>query len=258
MSRSVPRNYSSLFAAAALSASLALGTCPMVFGQSTQPVAAVNTASLSGAVVPDGTLIHITLLKDLKSGGNKSGEEIPFEVAKDVFGPGHTLLIPAQTQAFGKVIESSRRGIFGKSGKLKFTIDYVLAADKTHIPLRADAQLIRGRDNRTTAIATAILFAPIAMFINGKDVTAKKGQDFTMYVDAPGIQQPAMIAPPQTTAVATSSQAKSLFLLTNGSQVIGILSSFDGSLYTVTTESGTQTFKASEVKSVYALVTTLR
>lgn len=108
---------------------------------------------------------------------------MPFEVAKDIYGPGHVLLIAADTPAFGKVVESSRRGMFGKSGKLKFSIDYILAADKTQIPLRADAQIVRGRDNRTASIATAILLAPIAIFINGKDVSVNKGQDFVMYVN---------------------------------------------------------------------------
>lgn len=134
-------------------------------------------------LIPEGTPVHFSLLKELKSGGNKAGEEVPFEVAKDVYGPGHVLLLTADTPAFGKILQSNRRGMFGQSGKLKFSIDYILAPDKTHIPLRADAQLVRGRDNRGAAIATAVLFSVLGVFINGHDVTVSKGQDFAMYVD---------------------------------------------------------------------------
>lgn len=101
--------------------------------------AAPISQSADKVVVHEGTQVHFSLLKDLKSGGNKAGEEIPFEVAKDVYGPGHILLIPSDTPAFGKLLQSNRRGMFGQSDKLKFTIDYILAGDKTHIPLRANA-----------------------------------------------------------------------------------------------------------------------
>jgi len=226
--------------------------------QITAPAAAVPAGKVD---VPEGTQVHVSLLKNLKSGGNKAGEEVPFEVAKDIYGPGHVLLIAADTPAFGKVVESSRRGMFGKSGKLKFSIDYILAADKTQIPLRADAQIVRGRDNRTASIATAILLAPIAIFINGKDVSVNKGQDFVMYVNTDTITQSPLIAPSPSAAPAADVPAaapatQSLFLLTDGTQVQGTLTSFDGSQYIVATSQGTRTLKASDIKSVYALAPT--
>ncbi len=228
--------------------------------QTAAPAVGTAVVIAAGKVdIPEGTQVHVSLLKNLKSGGNKAGEEVPFEVAKDVYGPGHVLLIAADTPAFGKVVESSRRGMFGKSGKLKFSIDYILTADKTRIPLRADAQIIRGRDNRTASIATAILLAPVAIFINGKDVSANKGQDFVMYVNTDTLAQSPLIADSSSTAPSTGvptvavPTAQSLFLLTDGTQVQGTLISFDGSQYTVATIQGTRILKTSDIKSVYAL-----
>ena len=231
------------------------------FAQIAAPTAGSPVTIPAGKVdVPEGTQVHVSLLKNLKSGGNKAGEEVPFEVAKDIYGPGHVLLIAADTPAFGKVIESSRRGMFGKSGKLKFSIDYILAPDKTHIPLRADAQIVRGRDNRTASIATAILLAPVAIFINGKDVSVNKGQDFVMYVNADTITQSPLVMPsPAVPAAETSAAvptAQSLFLMTDGTQVQGTLTSFDGTQYVVATSQGTRILKASDIKSVYALAPT--
>ena len=228
-----------------------------------QAAPAVTTSQVS---IPEGTAVHLALLKDLKSGGNKGGEDVPFEVSQDVYGPGHALLIAAGTPAYGKITESSRRGIFGKAGKLKFTIDYILAPDKTHIPLRSDPQLVRGRDNRTTAIATAILLAPIAMFINGQDVSVKKGEPFTMYVNAATVAQSPNAAPAPTThatpptvapasfapaSMAPAAPAQSLFTFANGAQAVGTLISFDGSLYTVSTTKGMRQFKKAAIKAVY-------
>ena len=117
MFRSLSHACACLLSIAALTASLTLGIFPIAQAQTVQPAAGTDALPSGKVLIPEGTLIHITLLKDLKSGADKSGEEVPFEVSKDVFGPGHVLLIAEQTQTFGKIIESSRRGIFGKSGK---------------------------------------------------------------------------------------------------------------------------------------------
>ncbi len=191
------------------------------------PGSAQAPSAAAQAVIPEGTQVHLSLLKSIKSGGNKAGEVVPFEVAKDVYGPDHVLLIAADTPAYGKILESSRRGMFGKSGKLKFTIDYILAPNNTHIPLRADAQIVRGRDNRTASIATAILLAPVAIFINGKDVSANKGQDFVMYVDASTATQSIATQMPLTVPAAAPTAAQSLFVLADGTQVQGTLTSFE-------------------------------
>ena len=244
--------------AAAASVYFATGTTQIAHAQ-TAPTVAPTSNQVS---IPEGTPVHLALLKELKSGGNKGGEDVPFEVSQDVYGPGRVLLIAANTPAYGKIQESSRRGIFGKAGKLKFTIDYILAPDKTHISLRSDPQLVRGRDNRTTAIATAILFAPIAMFINGHDVSVKKGEQFTMYVNALTLAQspyatPVVPSVPVTIpASAVAAPAQSVFVFVNGAQAVGTLISFDGSSYTVSTTKGMRKFKTAAIKAVYPVTAT--
>jgi hypothetical protein len=246
-----------------LTAASAQAQSPSRIGSRVLRQVAVTPDTIS---IPEGTAVHLALLKDLKSGGNKGGEDVPFEVSQDVYGPGHILLLATGTPAYGKITESSRRGIFGKAGKLKFTIDYILAPDKTHILLRSDPQLVRGRDNRTTAIATAILLAPIAMFINGQDVSVKKGEPFVMYVNAPTVAQSPNAAPAPVIPAAPVSFApapvlpaappQSVFVFANGARAVGTLISFDGSLYTVSTTKGMRKFKAAAIKAVYPITTT--
>ena len=71
--------------------------------QTPAPAAGMAPNAPAGSVdIAEGTQVHLSLLKNLKSGGDKAGEEVPFEVARDVYGPGHVLLIAADTPAFGK------------------------------------------------------------------------------------------------------------------------------------------------------------
>ena len=214
----------------------------------------------ASVTVPDGTEVHLALMKDLKSGGSKAGEDVPFEVCQDVYSPRRVLLIPADTPAFGKILQSSRRGMFGKGGKLKYTIDYILMPDKTRVALRSSPQLLRGSDNRTASIATAILLTPLSLFINGRDVSVNKGQQYTMYVAAPVAPAlpPAATPPPVRPASVTvpmpiPAPPQSQFTFLNGSQATGNLISFDGSTYTVSTPKGMRRFRAAGIKSIQAL-----
>ena len=100
------------------------------------PVASLPLTSNDKIVLPERTEVRVRLQEDLKSGANKEGEEVPFVVAADVYGPNHILLIPAGANAYGKVTKSSRRDWLGKPGKLAFSCDYVFTSDGTHIPLR--------------------------------------------------------------------------------------------------------------------------
>ena len=224
--------------------------------------AAMPISVLAGTLpVPDGTEVHFTLMQDLKSGGDKAGEVVSFQVSQDVYSPSRELLIAADTPAYGKVTQSNRRGMFGQGGKLKYTIDYILMPDKTRVLLRADPQLARGGDNRTATIATAILLTPLTLFINGKDVSVKKGQQYIMYVDAASHSTPAAPVPvppvipavPAPVAAAPVSAWQSLFTFSNGSQTVGTMLGFDGSTYTVSTPKGMRQFKKAWIISIRAL-----
>ena len=197
--------------------------------------------------------IRVRLKAELKSGRNKKDEEVPFEVAQDVFGPGRTLLIAAGTPAYGKVTDSKRRGMFGKPGKLGFTCDYVLAPDGTHIPLRSDPLGGRGKNNQTAAIATTLFLTVFGAFVNGKDVTVPKDKEFPMYIAATTTVTSPGAATTPVVLTPASVPAKSLFLMKNGKEIIGVLVSFDGAAYTVSTDQGTKTISAKDVKTVYPL-----
>lgn len=220
-------------------------------------VAAAPAFAQDGKVtIPERTEVRLSLRQDLKSGASKEGSEVPFEVNRDVYGPNNQLLIRAGTPAYGKVVESKRRGIFGKSGKLNFTCDYIRLADGTRIPLRSESLRKAGKDNQGAAIATGLLLAPLGFFINGKDVEVKTGTEYTMYVDgnttvpdpAKAVSAPASGG--DNNGGTTAGAGKSVFLLNDGTVIVGALGSFDGTTYTIKTDEGEKSVKAADVKSI--------
>ncbi len=227
------------------------------------------TLPASKVVLPEGTEVKLTLEKSLKSGAEKVGEEVPFEVARDVYTPfpAHLLLIPMGTPAFGKVTRSSRRGMLGKGGKLEFTCDYVRVLDGTHVPLRSEKTTASGRSNSGANVAAVLLFAPGYLLINGRDITVDKGKELTAFVDQETLltdphDRPAgaafsSIAVPPVSPSSQSLPAQTLFTLKDGSQIVGSLVSFDGTSYLVATPSGSQTISAANVASMHALTASL-
>lgn len=223
------------------------------------------TPSSSKVVLPESTEIKLTLEKSLKSGADKVGEEVPYEVARDVYTPfpAHILLVPAGTPAFGKVTRSSRRGMLGKAGKLEFTCDYVRALDGTHISLRSEKTTASGRSNSGANVAAVLLFAPGYLLINGRDTTVDKGKEITAFVDQetlltdphdrPAQPQFAPVAGPTSPLSSQAISTQTLFTLKDGTQIVGSLVSFDGVSYLVATPSGSQIVSAANVASMHAL-----
>ena len=140
---------------------------------------AAGPATGGKIVLPERTEVRVRLNQNLKSGVDKQGEKVLFVVSAAVYGPRHVLLIPAGASAYGKVTKSSRRGWIGKPGKLAFTCEYVLTADGTHVPLRSDPLERQGHNIQADVVCTGL--SPFIM--NGKDVTAHKGEEFTVCVN---------------------------------------------------------------------------
>ena len=139
--------------------------------------------SASAVAVPEQTPVQVRLLQDLKSGHQRKGDLVRMEVASPVKGPDGGTLIAQGTPVVGTITRSGGRGMFGKPGKLEFTIDYIKLDEKQRVPLRSTATAVRGRSNSGAAIATAVLFAPIAIFVKGREVTVKQGREFGVFVD---------------------------------------------------------------------------
>lgn len=154
------------------------------------------------------TPVKVALMETLTSGQGKPDDEVAFELREDLYGPNRELLAVKGAQAFGHIIRTKKRGMFGKSGKLDFSCDYVRAVDGTKIMLRG-TQNNSGKGNGGATIATVALVSVLGVFINGRDVCVKKGTEFTVYVNEDTTVDPSKstVATPGTAAAAPTATA---------------------------------------------------
>jgi len=136
------------------------------------------------------TSVRVVLSENLRSGQGKAKDEVRYELAEDIYGPNRELLARKGAPAFGHIIRTKKRGVFGRSGKLEFSCDYTNAIDGTKIMLRgSDAK--SGKGNGGAVIATTLLLTPLALLVSGRDVEVKKGTEYVVYVDQDVVIDPA-------------------------------------------------------------------
>lgn len=199
-------------------------------------------------LLPEYTPVRVRLLQDLKSGATPEGEVVSYEVLQNVYAPGHVLVIPAGSQAFGRVIDSKAHKSVGLPGKMTFTCNYVLAPDKTRVPIRTAALAKSGID-LTNASPAAFVFTGglIGLAIKGGDITVHQGQTYLGYVDQDTTLFP---APSELKGVGNGFLDNgTVFTLSSGEEVQGKLLAFDGRTYKVQTAAKVVMLDAGNVAS---------
>ena len=203
-------------------------------------------------VIPELTEVPVVLKDTIQSGGNKVGSELLFFVAKDVYGPGHTFLIARGTPVLGQIIESHAYQNFGRAGKLALRCDYVLAQDKTRIPLRGVHQEARGRarngEAALIALAGGIYGVIVDLFVYGKDAKLHLGKTYHVYVNADTVTEAPTPNEEPDDSIATA--PKEVFaLLKDGNWVIGVVRQV-ADTYVLTNAGGSHTVKIANVRSL--------
>lgn len=207
-------------------------------------------------LLQERTPVKIALLEGLRSGMAKTGDEVIFEVREDILNQNRDLIISKGTLAFGRIIKSKKRNIFGKPGQLAFTCEYTKGLDGTRIPLRSSELGGRGQNNTGVVVATALLVNVLGVFVNGRDVLVKKGTEFVVYVDQDVKVNADKISPSVDvphTDVQPLPETKSSITLTDGSVITGIVISLQNGVYTINTNGNERSISADKVKSIETL-----
>ena len=149
----------------------------LCFGQDTQ------------ITIPEGTKIRVRLEQDLSSATAQEGQSVKLSVM-DVVRIRETEAILQGANVTGRVILAQEKRRMGRTGKLDFSIDGVMAVDKTNIPLRYTSNKKEGGSTTVstgiiTAGVAAIFFpvAPLVLLRKGKDATIPRGMTFEVYTD---------------------------------------------------------------------------
>ncbi len=136
----------------------------------------------TGTIIKEGTPIILVTEEEMVSGKVAKGSTVHLRVDKDVLGPDGQILIPYESTAYAKVLESRAHGMFGRPGKLDFQIESVNAADGTSVPLRA-VRDATGNDQGALVIVGAVLLSVLFVFFVGHNVEIPKGTSFSAYVN---------------------------------------------------------------------------
>lgn len=127
--------------------------------------------------IQDGTVIRVIFTQELSSEKNHPGDTVPCEIAEDIK-VDNVVVIAKGTPATGQVSQAEKRGGWGKSGTLAFSIDYVKAVDGSNVRLRGSSA--QGGKQFSAGAAVMGLSGGLK---KGKAIVMQKGSTMNVYVD---------------------------------------------------------------------------
>jgi hypothetical protein len=131
-------------------------------------------------ILSEGTVITVQLLQDISSKTANTGDVLDFETSEQII-VNNNILVPKGEKVTGKVTDSERAKGLGKSGTLKFSIDFLSLADGKIIKLTSD-QSAKGQNKLGASVAEAVLLTPLFLLKKGKNIKFEKGHIFKVFV----------------------------------------------------------------------------
>lgn len=130
----------------------------------------------------EGTSLRIALKEEINSKTAQVGDFVALEVIDDVDVNG-VIVITAGTPLKGEITEASKAKMMGKAGKIDFIVTFTRSVDGQNIRLRTSNKSFSGTNKQGGIIAAAVIVNPLVLLLKGKNITLKKGQNFSAYID---------------------------------------------------------------------------
>jgi Protein of unknown function (DUF2846) len=130
-------------------------------------------------VVPEGTLINVSVAKEVTSKDAKPNDPVEFTVTEDLVIDGQ-VIVRKGTPAIGSVINAEKKGYLGKSGKLAVQVESTTTSDGQRLKLRA----AKGREGDDKTVSTAMLsqISPAFLFRKGGEAKIEAGTVVPVHV----------------------------------------------------------------------------
>lgn len=133
----------------------------------------VSTIPEGNAYIPKDTVINVELIEELSSKKNHVDDDVSLETLDNII-INDVVVIPAGSLVSGKVTKCTGSGLFGRAGKLEFTINSVKSVNGVEIPLKYTEKREAGSDDGAVAVAAAVSIIG-GLFMKGKNVTFPAG-----------------------------------------------------------------------------------
>lgn len=134
------------------------------------------------AYIPKDTVLSVILTSELTSKRARKGDMVPLKLAENLIVNG-VVVVPAGAKVFAKVTRVTRSGMFGRAGKLEFTVDSVKAVNGVEIPLEYTAERKRHNDGGAVAVVAVVSILGGAL-MRGANVSFPEGSVFEAKVAA--------------------------------------------------------------------------
>ncbi|MDR2857631.1 MAG: hypothetical protein LBV50_07260 [Novosphingobium sp.] len=162
----------------------------------TQPIQAIAPEAAT-TVLPRNTRVMLSLNQtlDTRNKSLKAGDTFTLTVDRNVM-LGRAIVIPRGSKAVGSVTWRTGKGVYGKSGKMEISLDYIELGDR-QIPIEGTHRE-EAEGNTNATVATALFISVLgAGFITGHSAQIRAGQIFTAWTkeDLP-VVLPAPVAMP--------------------------------------------------------------
>ena len=148
--------------------------------------------------IPTGTSVEIETAFDISSAYVEEGDAISFRAVGPVKVNGLTVIAPSAL-ATALVVKAKKRGHWGRSGKLAWSMRDIVAVDGQRIPLRFEREAAgegKGGEVATKTVVTGGLLlplwpiAPVALlwgFKKGRDAVIPAGKRFVTFVSTDAV-----------------------------------------------------------------------
>lgn len=136
----------------------------------------VSTIPKGEAYIPKDTVINVELVSAISSKTSHKGDVVPLKTSSNLV-INDVVVIPAGTRVNGVITVARKNGMFGRSGKLEFTITDVKTLNNVRVPLQYTGRKKAGDDGGAVAVA-AVATVVGGLFMKGKNVDFPAGTQF--------------------------------------------------------------------------------
>ena len=136
----------------------------------------VSTIPKGEAYIPKDTKIEVELTSEISSKTSHKGDIVPLRTSSNLV-INDVVVIPAGTRVNGVITTARKNGMFGRSGKLEFSITDVKTRNNIRVPLQYAGQKKAGDDGGAVAVAATVTLVG-GFFMKGKNVSIPAGTQF--------------------------------------------------------------------------------
>lgn len=132
------------------------------------------------AYIPKDTILNMELETEITSKKAKVGDDVPLVTMENII-INDVVVIPKGSRVNAKVTKATGSGLFGRAGKLEFTINSVQTVNGVKIPLEYTTKREAGSDDGAIAVVAAVSLIG-GLFMKGKNVSFPAGSKFAAKV----------------------------------------------------------------------------